>query len=107
MGAGIEGAIMITAVATQVVVPGKEKPLIDLMATLTAQVKANEPGCTLFLYVKSVDKPQTYLVIEQYKDQAAFDFHHQTSYLNNFIPKMMACLHQPPDVVTCSDVFNQ
>lgn len=96
---------MITAVAIQQAVKGKEQQLVELMATLTAQVKANEPGCTLFLYVKSIDTPQTYVVIEQYKDQAAFNLHHQTNYLSDFIPKMMQCLVQAPEVVTCDDVF--
>jgi quinol monooxygenase YgiN len=95
---------MITATAVQLAKKEKEQQLIALMRTLTSQVKANEPGCTIFLYVKSKDKPLTYLVIEQYKDQAAFDFHHSTKYLNDFIPQMLTCLQQPPDVVTYEDV---
>lgn len=84
---------------------GKEGELIGLMETLTAQVKANEPGCVMFMYVKSIDQALTYVVIEQYKDQAAFDFHHQTSYLNSFIPRMMGCLERAPEVITCNNVF--
>jgi len=96
---------VITATAIQRVRQGKEAELIRLMKDLTDEVKANEPGCTIFTYVRSTDKPRTYLVIEQYADQKAFDAHHATAYLKAFIPKMMACLEGPPEVETYGDVF--
>lgn len=96
---------MITAIAIQSVVEGMENQLIQLMANLTREVKANEPGCTQFLYVKSQDDKETYVVIEQYKDTAAFEFHKQTAYLASFIPQMMKCLTKAPQVITCADVF--
>lgn len=96
---------MITAIAIQLVTSSKEPELIQLMKELTSEVKANEPGCTLFLYVKSTDKSQTYLVIEQYKDDKAFAFHQGTSYLKSFLPKLMTCLEHAPEVNTYEDVF--
>ena len=96
---------MITATAIQRVRQGKEAELVGLMRALTDQVKAHEPGCTIFLYVRSSDRPRTYLVIEQYADRKAFDAHHATAYLKAFIPKMMACLEAPPEVETYADVF--
>lgn len=75
------------------------------MKELTAKVKANEPGCTIFLYVRSADRPRTYLVIEQYVDPVALTAHHATDYLQAFIPKMMECLERPPEVATYQDVF--
>lgn len=95
---------MIVAVAVQLAKPSKEQELIHLMDVLTSQVKANEPGCKLFLYAKSKDKDRTYVVIEQYEDEKAFNFHHATSYLNSFLPKMMACLEHAPAVATYGDV---
>jgi quinol monooxygenase YgiN len=96
---------MITATAVQLARAGKEATLEALMKDLTTNVKANEPGCKNFLYVRSTEKARTYLVIEQYIDQSAFDFHHTTAYLKAFIPKMMECLEQPPDVAIYEDVF--
>ena len=96
---------MITATAIQLARSGKEATLEGLMKDLTAKVKSNEPGCTIFLYVRSTEKARTYLVIEQYVDQAAFNLHHATDYLKAFIPKMMECLEQPPDVAIYEDVF--
>jgi len=95
---------MITATAIQLARPGKEAALEALMKDLTANVRSKEPGCTIFLHVRSTDRPRTYLVIEQYVDQAAFDAHHATDYLKAFVPKMMECLEQPPDIATYEDV---
>jgi quinol monooxygenase YgiN len=96
---------MITATAIQLAQAGKEATLEALMKDLTTKVKANEPGCTIFLYVRSTEKPRTYLVIEQYVDQAAFVFHHATDYLAAFVPKMMECIEQPPTIAMYGDVF--
>ena len=94
---------MITVTAVQVVVPGKEADLQTLMVDLTAQVKANEPGCATFDWVRSSASPQNYLVIEQYVDQQAFSLHQNTSYLKAFIPKLMTCLQQAPGVTVYND----
>lgn len=96
---------MITATALQLALPGKEAELIKLMEDLTAKVRANEPGCASFQYVKSKDKPRTYLVIEQYINQNAFNFHHSTPYLKEFIPRMMLCLEHAPEVAVYGDEF--
>lgn len=94
---------MITVTAIQLVVPGKEAELQALMVGLTAQVKGNEPGCATFDWVRSNANPQSYLVIEQYVDQQAFSLHQNTSYLKDFIPKLMTCLQQAPTVTVYND----
>lgn len=96
---------MITATAVQRVRQGSEDRLIALMKDLTAKVKAGEPGCAFFQYLKTSAQDRTYLVIEQYIDEEAFTYHHNTDYLKSFIPQMMECLEQPPDVVVYHDVF--
>jgi quinol monooxygenase YgiN/catechol 2,3-dioxygenase-like lactoylglutathione lyase family enzyme len=96
---------MITITAVQLVKPGKEAELEDLMQGLTAKVKLNEPGCATFDYVRSSDNPQTYLVIEQYVDEKAAAAHRETQYLHDFLPKMAECLQQEPTVTTYRDVF--
>lgn len=96
---------MITCTATQFIKPGKEKELEQLMDDLAQQVHANEPGCTLFQYSRSDENPNEYLVVEQYIDQKALDFHHQTDYLKAFIPKMMTCLEKDPIVKQYENIF--
>lgn len=96
---------MITVTAVQHVKPGREADVETLMLDLTNEVRANEPGCLTFDYVRSNDSEHTYLVIEQYADEVAFQIHGKTQYLQDFIPHLLECLRKPPDVVTYRDVL--
>jgi quinol monooxygenase YgiN/catechol 2,3-dioxygenase-like lactoylglutathione lyase family enzyme len=96
---------VITTTSVQRAKPGKAKELEALMQALAEEVSANEPGCTIFQYVRDPQVPNTYLVIDQYEDQAALDFHRSTGYLKAFIPKMMACLEGPPEITQYEDVL--
>ena len=96
---------MITATAAQLVKPGKEEALDVLMAGLAADIAANEPGCLRFDYVRTEADGRRRLVIEEYRDEAAFEAHRQTSYLREFIPKLLDCLEGPPKVITYRNLF--
>lgn len=95
---------MITVTAVQKVKPGKEAELDRLMTRLAADIEANEPGCLRFDYVKSDNDPSRRLVYEQYRDAIAFEYHKTTPYLRDFIPALLECLEQPPEVTTYGDV---
>jgi quinol monooxygenase YgiN len=95
---------MMTVTAIQPVKPGQNARLEALMKDLTIRVR-QEPGCVTFEYFRARENPDSYLVIEQYRDQAALDVHLKTDYLQEFIPKMMECLAQPPTVMVYEDVF--
>src|SRR5438132_13224725 len=96
---------MITATATQLVRRGKEAELENLMKDLIMKVKGNEPGRAMFEYFRSADRERTYLVVEQYVDKQALNYHRSTEYLKQFVQKMLECLEQPPDVTSYEDVF--
>jgi quinol monooxygenase YgiN/catechol 2,3-dioxygenase-like lactoylglutathione lyase family enzyme len=98
---------VITVTAVQQVKPGKEAELDRLMADLEAKIRANEPGCQRFDYVRSDADPQRRLVYEQYRDSIAFEYHKTTPYLRDFIPGLLECLEQPPEVTTYGDVFGE
>ena len=95
---------MITVVATQTVRPGKEAALQELMVDLTAKVKAGEPGCITFDWVRDTADPHRALVIEQYADEAAYRHHIGTPYLAAFLPRLSACLTGEPAVTLCHDI---
>ncbi|MCX8252941.1 hypothetical protein RHAL1_02032 [Beijerinckiaceae bacterium RH AL1] len=95
---------MITVVATQIVRPGKEAALQELMVDLTAKVKAAEPGCVTFDWVRDTADPHRALVIEQYADEAAYRHHIGTPYLAAFLPRLSACLAAEPTVALCHDI---
>lgn len=95
---------MITCTAKQHVKPGKEAELERLMKALVADVRAHEPDCTIFEFVRSQSEPGVYLVVEQYADEAAFARHRQTEYLQRTIPAMLECLATPPDLESFESV---
>jgi len=95
---------MITVTATQKVKPGKESDLDRLMAKLADDIKANEPGCQRFDYVKQDQDGLRRLVYEQYRDTVAFEYHKTTPYLRDFIPHLLECLEEPPEVTVYGEV---
>lgn len=98
---------MITVTAAQQVKPGMEEVVDALMLDLTEDIMQNEPGCVRFDYVIEPDDPSRRLVIESYRDRAAFEAHKQTRYLAAFIPKLLDALVAPPTVVEFLDAFAQ
>ena len=95
---------MITILARQVVKPDREADLQALMLDLTAKVKAEEPGCVTFDWVRDSGTERGYVVIEQYADQAAYERHLATAYLRDFLPRLAPLLDAPPAVSVCDDV---
>ena len=95
---------MITVTAVQKVRPGREAELDRLMRRLAEDVQRHEPGCLRFDYVRAEGDGLTRLVYEQYRDRVAFEYHKTTPYLREFIPGLLECLQQPPEVTTYSDV---
>jgi quinol monooxygenase YgiN/catechol 2,3-dioxygenase-like lactoylglutathione lyase family enzyme len=96
---------VITATTVQRAKPGKTEQLESLMHGLIEQVRAHEPGCMLFQYLRDPKDPSSFLVIERYADQAALDFHLSQDYLKAFLPQLMRCLETPPQPVQYEDVF--
>lgn len=98
---------MITLTAEQLVLPGREDAVDALMLDLTAEVMQAEPGCVRFDYVVDAADPRRRLVIESYRDRAAYETHVRSPYLAAFIPRLLDCLVAPPTVVEFSDALAQ
>jgi quinol monooxygenase YgiN len=70
---------MMAIVATIKVKPGMEAEFEAEAKVLVAKVNASEPGCKLYALCRS-QTPSTYVMLERYLDQAAIDFHRNTSH---------------------------
>jgi quinol monooxygenase YgiN len=57
------------------------------MTYVTAKVREYEPGVLYYAFAKSVNVPNTYVVIEVYRDRAAQAAHMQTEWVKASIPK--------------------
>jgi quinol monooxygenase YgiN len=78
-------------VATLKVQDGKNAEFEAIFTALAAQVRANEPGNLAYQLTKSRTDPNTYKVLELYKDEDAVN-------LGTAGPKMGPCLAGRPEI---------
>jgi quinol monooxygenase YgiN len=89
---------MIGIVATLKVQDGKNAEFEGIFRDLAEKVRANEPGNLMYQLTKSRADPNTYKVLELYKDQAALDLHGGTEYFRAAGPKLGPCLGGRPEI---------
>lgn len=77
---------------------GKNEEFEDIFKELADAVRANEPGNLFYALHRSRDDGNTYVVLEQYNDQAALDAHGQSDHFKNIGAKMGSCLAGRPDI---------
>jgi quinol monooxygenase YgiN len=82
---------MIALIATFSVRPGMEADFEKLISELSAQVRAEEPGCRLYQLCKGAE-PGNYVLIERYADQQALTLHSQTAYFKAAMPRFTPLL---------------
>jgi quinol monooxygenase YgiN len=85
-------------VATLKVQDGKNAEFEAIFTALAAQVRANEPGNLAYQLTKSRTDPNTYKVLELYKDEDAVKLHGGTDYFKAAGPKMGPCLAGRPEI---------
>ena len=89
---------MIHVIATISVQEGKGDEFEAVFSELGEQVRSNESGCERYEFCKSLDRPNHYVVVEAYSDQAAFEAHGKTDYFRAAGKKMMAGMAGAPDI---------
>lgn len=89
---------MIGVVATLTIQDGKQAEFEAAMGALIAQVRAQEPGCTLYALTRKKGSTTTYVMMERYASQADLDAHGKTAYFQAAMPKLGACLAGPPQL---------
>jgi quinol monooxygenase YgiN len=72
---------MITYVTHMRVAAGSAAAFEAAIADMTRQVLAHEPGVIHYALSHSSDDPGLYVVIEVYRDEAAFAAHWETDYI--------------------------
>ena len=90
---------MIGLIAKLKVQDGKGPALEKAFAPLSVIVNSDtEPGNLLYKLCKSRSDPDTYVVMELYRDQAAVDEHPKTKHFTELFPAVRECLVPgPPD----------
>jgi quinol monooxygenase YgiN len=71
----------------------------ELMSEVTAMTVENEPGVIYYGFAKSVDEPDTYVVVEVYRDKAACVAHGDTAWVRDSVPKSLQLIEGMPQLV--------
>ncbi|MDO9461706.1 MAG: putative quinol monooxygenase [Alphaproteobacteria bacterium] len=77
---------------------GKNAEFEKVFADLAAAVRENEPGNNFYALHKSKTDPLLYVVLENYKDAAAFAAHREYPHFKEGGKKMGACMAGAPEV---------
>jgi quinol monooxygenase YgiN len=89
---------MFTIVATLPIQPGKTAEFEKVFAELAEKVIANEPGCKRYELCRSTVNPNSYVVVENYADQASLDHHGKTPYFLEAFGKFGSLLSGAPQI---------
>ena len=89
---------MIGIVATLKVLDGKNAEFEAAFSEAMAAVRADEPGNLFYSLVKSRAEPNTYKVLEGYKDEAAIAAHRDSAHYKALGPKLGPCMAGRPEI---------
>ncbi len=89
---------MIAIVATLKIQDGKNAEFEAIANEHAANVKANEPGNVGYSFVKSRTDPNTYKVLEFYKDEAAVQAHRDAAHQREFGGKVGPLMGGRPEI---------
>lgn len=89
---------MITFIAQLTVRPENAAAFEALMAHVTEMTRAHEPGVAYYAWSKGVDEPDTYLVVEVYRDVAAQAAHMATTWVKESLPRSAALIEGKPRI---------
>lgn len=83
---------------------GKTDLLRQALKSLLAPSRS-ESGCLRYELNIDLENPNSFVVVEKYINQAAFDSHCNTEYLKNFLENTVKELVETIDVKLCKEHF--
>ena len=89
---------MITFIAHVQVTAERAAEFEALMGYVCEKVRENEPGVAYYAFSKSVADPNTYVVVEVYRDLAAHSAHMASHWVQESRPKAARLMLGKPDI---------
>jgi quinol monooxygenase YgiN len=83
---------MIGGIKHVVVNEGQEEKFLELFRTLKAEMATHEPGNVYYDLYRSRKAARTYVVMERYRDEAAFQAHQTSPYGKSLFHQMRAII---------------
>jgi quinol monooxygenase YgiN len=78
--------------------PGQNAAFEKAFAEAQAGVRANEPGNLYYDLYRIPQEPQTYVILEHYRDQAAVSAHGSSAHVQKLFAALRDVLDGAPDV---------
>ena len=94
---------MITVIAKLPIKEGKMEEALAEFKALMAEV-SKEEGTVLYSLNTEKAKPNTLVLVEQYKDKDAFNFHSSTTHFKDFFAKAAAFIGENPEIVVMKEI---
>ncbi len=83
---------MIGGIKHVIVQEGQEETFLSLFRTLKSEMAKHEPDCVYYDLYRSRKAPRTYVVMERYRDHAAFQAHQNSTYGAALFKQMRAII---------------
>lgn len=94
---------MITVIAKLPVKEGKMDEAMAAFKVLMSKV-ASEEGTVLYSLNQEKANPNTLVVVEQYQDKAALEFHSSTPYFKEFFTASVAFISGKPEMTVMKEI---
>jgi quinol monooxygenase YgiN len=89
---------MITFIVHIRVKPENAPAFEALMAYVVGMTHEHEPGVRYYEFAKSVDEPDTYVVVEVYQDRQVHAAHMASAWVTESLPKSALLIEGKPDI---------
>ena len=89
---------MITFIARMSVKPENASAFEAMMAHVEAMTLAHEPDVVYYGWAKGVDEPDTYMVVEVYRDPEAQAAHMATDWVRQSLPVSAGLIEGKPEI---------
>ena len=96
---------MVSVIAKLPIKEGKAEEAIAAIKELMVQV-AREEGTLFYTLNRDQSNPNTLIIMERYKDKAAFDVHASTPHFKAFFAKSRAFLGGKPEVTMMEEIHS-
>ena len=83
---------MITVFARFIIQEEKEATALDALSKMADDVKANEPGCLVYLISRGQVIGREIFIYEVYADEAAFEAHRKTNHMLELQAAFSECI---------------
>jgi len=89
---------VLTVVARIYPKAGRESEVEGLLVKMAAAVRQHEPDCLVYRPHRSTGEPTLFYFYEQYRTDAAFEFHRTAPHLAGFRAEMKELVTRPSEI---------